>query len=451
MDPHEPVLAVVQLTDSFEGIWPDLVPLGTVELLHGDFLIAPAKKAFAIVVAAGGAEQSASAVITTLGGVYPHVPVCLVGVEADHRVAIAALRAGAADYFVLPDEHQRLWSWVSEQMSVAMATLRTDQFVKEQRQAYNFGKIMGRSPALREVLQQAALVIPMGDLPVLITGETGTGKELLAQAIHAEGPRASAPFVEVNCAALPGNLLEAELFGYEKGAFTDAKIAKPGLLESANGGTLFLDEIGDLPLELQGKLLKVLEDRRVRRLGSVRTFDVDVRIIAATHVNLADRVRAGGFRTDLYYRLDVIALHLPPLRERGEDALELAEHFVDRVSADYKVQRAKLPPAARAEILRNPWLGNVRELRHAVTRAVLMGGGAIDPKHFSPRAGQEPRAGGTGPRPSWPITMDELETWAAREAVRECQGNKSRAADLLNISRNCLRSLLAGDSPERES
>ncbi|NIP77985.1 MAG: AAA domain-containing protein, partial [Gemmatimonadetes bacterium] len=245
-------------------------------------------------------------------------PVAVVGAAASHRLAVQAIRAGAAEFFALPADLEGLRAWVLDRAESARADARARRLAEEERRQYDFSRLIGESDGLKEAIRVAARIIPRGSATVLLTGETGTGKELLAQAIHYNGPRAAAPFVEVNCAALPPNLLEAELFGYEKGAFTDASAAKPGLFEAAHGGTLFLDEIGELPLELQAKLLRALEDKRVRRLGSVRALDVDVRIIAATHVDLPAAIRDGRFREDLYYRLGVVPIRLPPLRERGE-------------------------------------------------------------------------------------------------------------------------------------
>lgn len=438
-----PTLAVVQLTDSFSGIWKDLIPGSQVYAL-GTGVPPVEERFFAIVVSAGGGEEAAIETITTAASEHPGVPISLVGSTHDHRVALSAVRAGAAEYFALPAEHQALRSWIADRRAEATSLLRTDAFIEEQRRAFSFERLIGRSAALRDVLRQAARVIPMGNVPILITGETGTGKELLAQAIHTEGPRAPFPFVELNCAALPANLLEAELFGYEKGAFTDARSAKPGLLESAHRGTIFLDEIGDLPFGLQGKLLKVLEDKRVQRLGSVRQTEVDFRVIAATHVDLNERVAQGTFRADLFYRIDVIPLHLPPLRSRGDDAVVLAEHFAAGVSAEYGIARPSVTHEVRAAILRNPWVGNVRELRHTVLRAMLMGGGTLQADDFAPRGKGVAAALGSdpGPCPPWPATMDQLEEWAAHEALRHCEGNKTQAAELLGIGRNRLKALL---------
>jgi DNA-binding NtrC family response regulator len=295
---------------------------------------------------------------------------------------------------------------------------------------------------LRQALDRAALVIPHATVTLLLSGETGTGKELLARAIHYNGPRRDAPFVDVNCAAIPETLLESELFGHEKGAFTDATTTKPGLFEVASGGTLFLDEIGHLPLQLQGKLLRALEERSIRRVGGTRTIPVDVRIIAATHVDLATAVSRGEFRQDLYYRLNVVPLSLPPLRDRREDILPLAREFLSRFSREYGLPQPRLTPATERALAAHPWPGNVRELRNVIERAVLLHRGeALDPSDVAPQMATATSA--EAPIP-FPATMAEITRAAALAMVDRCIGNKSEAARRLDISRPRLLRLLDG-------
>ncbi|MBV9772743.1 MAG: sigma 54-interacting transcriptional regulator [Gemmatimonadetes bacterium] len=314
-----------------------------------------------------------------------------------------------------------------------------------ERATFDFGRIVGESPLLRAELDRAARVIPRDRATVLITGETGTGKELLAQAIHYNGPRAAAPFVELNCTAIPSGLLESELFGHERGAFTDARTAKPGLFESAHGGTLFLDEIGDLPYTLQGKILKALEEKQVRRLGAVRAREVDVRIIAATHVDLEEAVRSGAFREDLYYRLSVLPLHLPPLRERGEDVVLLAEHFLRTLARQYELPVPPIDAPLRRALLAHPWPGNVRELRNGIERALLLGDGGLDPGDLFPHARAASPSSRGGPIP-FPAPMEEIERAAALAMTEQMAGNKSAAAEALRISRSRLYRLLGEES-----
>ncbi|MBI4409414.1 MAG: sigma-54-dependent Fis family transcriptional regulator, partial [Gemmatimonadetes bacterium] len=416
-----PVLAVLLRTESFARVWPELVGSIGGALRSGGTVaeLAPLGEACSVIVALAGAEETAADVLAELRSA--GAPECaVVGAAADHRVAARVLRAGAAEYFVLPADQESLRAWLGERVERAAAMERAAALAAYERERYDFSRLIGRSPGLLAALERAAKVIPRGAATVLITGETGTGKELLAQAIHYNGPRAASPFVEINCSALPATLLESELFGYEKGAFTDARAAKPGLFEAAHGGTLFLDEIGDLAPELQAKLLRVLEDRRIRRLGGLREFRVDMRIIAATHVDLGAAVRADRFRQDLYYRLSVFPIHLPPLRERGDDVVLLAEHFLAQFSAQYDLAVPPLPAAARQALLVHSWPGNVRELRNALERAILLGSGEIRPDDLSLET-QTPTA---SPLP-FPASMDEIEQAAARAMVERCGGNKS--------------------------
>src|SRR5690606_30100417 len=243
----------------------------------------PLDETAVVLIAAGGREREVVNVIERLLRLEAPA-IAVVGTETDYRMVVSMLRSGAENYFALPADLGVMRGWLSERFDAAIGDSRAVLLAAEGRARYDFSKMVGRSPTLLEALQRASRVIPRGSATVLLTGETGTGKELLAKAIHYNGPRATRPLIEINCSALPENLLEAELFGYEAGAFTDARSAKPGLIEAANGGTIFLDEIGDLSLKLQAKLLRVLEDKRVRRLGSLRDVEVDVRVIAATHV-----------------------------------------------------------------------------------------------------------------------------------------------------------------------
>jgi two-component system, NtrC family, response regulator AtoC len=274
--------------------------------------------------------------------------------------------------------------------------------------------------------------------PVLILGETGTGKGLLARSIHQAGPRRDGPFVGVNCAAIPETLLEAELFGYERGAFTDARHAKPGLFQTAQGGTLFLDEIGLLPAALQAKLLTVLEDRAVRRLGSTRPEPVDLALVAATSVELEQAVSDGRFREDLYHRLAVISLELPPLRDRGVDILALADHFLARACADYGLSSRALTPEAREMLAAYRWPGNVRELANAMERAVLLSDAeAITAASLDFLKGDARRddAGAVAAAG----TLDDTLRARIETALRENGGSIRRTAVGLGISRNTLR------------
>ena len=308
--------------------------------------------------------------------------------------------------------------------------------------------LVGRSPALVELRRMIDLVAPT-DTTVLVTGETGTGKEVAARRIHARSERAGRPFVAVNCAALPESLIESELFGYERGAFTGAAGSRAGYFEEANTGTLFLDEVADLPLPLQPKLLRALQEREVRRLGATRTVRVDVRVVAATNGDLAQAVRAGRFRPDLYYRLRVIEMHLPALRERKEDLPLLCEHFIARHAAAARSPLRRVCPAAAETMDRYAWPGNVRELENVVERALVMArlddGDALLSRHLPAEVrGEDPcDAPAGGAALDLPGAVRRVRGHYLAEALRRSGGNKVKAARLLGISRRGLYDLLA--------
>jgi len=315
-------------------------------------------------------------------------------------------------------------------------------------------ELIGESPPMQEVCRLVEMLAQAGGGPdpptVLITGETGTGKGVIARAMHARSARAAAPCIEVNCAAIPESLLEAELFGYERGTFTDAKTARVGLFEAAAGGTLFLDEIGYLKPELQVKLLNLIEDKRVRRLGSTQERAVDVWILAATNRDLEQAVAEGAFRADLYFRLTVMTIVLPPLRERGGDILRLAEHFLQRFARRYQRPVPHLAADARAALLRYPWPGNVRELAHVMERAVFLDTTAVIHEnslglamagHGRPRLRMRSTADGSPDIefPAHGLVLEEVEKALIAKALARAQGKTSQAARLLGISRNALR------------
>ncbi|HYJ80914.1 MAG TPA: sigma 54-interacting transcriptional regulator [Longimicrobiaceae bacterium] len=439
-------LIVVARSDSFSSLWPQLAADAGTELrvVAGAAEAGAAAGALAVVLAVAGVEEEAEGEIRTLAAAGGPPPL-VVGASDDHRLAAALVRAGAADYLSLPGDLEALRGELAERARRRAARAAGEKLAAAERSAFDFGRIVGRSRELRAALERAGRIIPRDRATVLITGETGTGKELLAQAIHYNGPRAAQPFVELNCNAIPATLLESELFGHEKGAFTDARTAKPGLFEAADGGTLFLDEIGDLPLTLQGKILKALDEKQVRRVGAVRAKAVDARIIAATHVDLAAAVKRGDFREDLFYRLSVIPIHLPPLRERGDDVLLIAEHFLRTLSAQYGMDAPVVGPELRRALLAHAWPGNVRELRNGLERALLLGDGGLDPADLFPAPAPAARsaAAGDGAIP-FPAPLAEIVRAAAFATVERFQGNKSAAAEALGISRSRLYRLLEG-------
>ena len=313
-------------------------------------------------------------------------------------------------------------------------------------------ELLGESAGMVAVRETAARLLQRqserGRLPpVLIQGETGVGKGLLARALHRAGPRAAGPFVDVNCAAIPETLLEAELFGYERGAFTDARHAKAGLFQTANHGTIFLDEVGLLPEALQAKLLKALEDRAVRRLGSTRNEPVDLWIVTASNEDLASAARARRFREDLYHRLAVVTLTIPPLRGRGDDVLRLAAHFLGRACAEYRLPSRTLTPDARAALLGYPWPGNVRELANVMERVALLSEAPVVsadllglPTAAAAPAVTDSRSEARAPEsPALAEALGSVERVHLVDALRQTAGNVTRAAARLGISRDTLR------------
>ncbi len=437
MAPLIPRLTLVPVSDSFSSIWPGLAAESGFELVVADRASAP--DGGIVAINAAGVEDTIGGILARFG---PQAETVLtVGALADYRVAIAALNAGAAEYFALPQDLGLLREWLQAQAERLRATSRSTIFATREAAKYQFDGILGDSPALKQTLERAARVIPHAGVTVLINGETGTGKELLARAIHYNGPRKKAPFVDVNCAAIPENLLESELFGHEKGAFTDAGAAKPGLFEVANGGTIFLDEIAHLSQPLQGKLLRVLESREIRRVGGTANIPVDVRVVAATHVDLAEASARGEFREDLFYRLNVVGLRLPALRERAGDLLLLARSFLMRFAQHYGVALPELTAAAERRLLSHPWTGNIRELRNVLERAILLASGStLDVNDLALDPGRSVTDGVSVP---FPATMSDITRAAAHAMTRLCDGNKSEAARRLAISRTRLLRLLA--------
>jgi DNA-binding NtrC family response regulator len=397
-----------------------------------------------VLLLAGGAESQA---IDQLGALpAPELPRYLVGAAPDHRLAAAAMQRGARDYFALPDDLGLLRRSLERERRESRGRIEAAKFAEDERRLAGFDAIVGNSPALRRTIEQGLRVAQHRDVTVLIGGETGTGKELLARALHYHSPRAAAPFVEINCAAIPANLLESELFGHEKGAFTGAASAKPGLMELAHGGTVFLDEIGHLPLELQPKLLRALEGREIRRVGGQQSRKVDIRVIGATHVDLKAAVGRGEFREDLFYRLNVVTLVLPPLRERGDDVELLARTFVNRLARQYGLEVPEIPEDVLAELRRHEWPGNVRELRNAIERAlVLSRPGTLELAELSPDRGTAPVSMGALP---FPATLKAITQAAAQAMLQLVSSNKSEAARRLGISRPRLQRILDGQGDD---
>jgi DNA-binding NtrC family response regulator len=377
----------------------------------------------------------------------PSIAVVIMTAYGTIEGAVEAVKLGAFDYLKKPVDLEELKLLADRAREHSQLQLELSYHRRRAASDVPFGAVLGESAAMRAVLEQARQIATLDETPpVLVIGETGTGKGLVARTIHAGSRRASKPFIEVNCTALPGTLMEAELFGHERGAFTDAKESRMGLFEAAEGGFLFLDEVGDVELALQGKLLKAVEERTVRRVGGIRDRKIDVRILAATNRDLERESQRERFRRDLYFRLAVILLRLPPLRERGEDVLTLAQHFLRRFSAKYGKQVKRLDPQARDLLLDYPWPGNVRELSHVIERAVLWSRGAmLDVEHLAlevPPEPVEPGPDGVTPLPVTRPAGTDLEQWERvliEQALRESDGNQTRAAQRLGISRDTLR------------
>jgi len=434
------------VSDSFADLWTPLAAECGLALLAVDDVAAlAAARATVGLVAGGGVEEELENVIRR-ASVTPPLEIAAVGALPSHRVAARVVAAGAAEYFALPGDLELMRSWLRERADRTRDGARRTAFAARESAKYRFDGILGSSPALLTALERAARVIPHANVTVLITGETGTGKELLARAIHYNGPRREAPFVDVNCAAIPENLLESELFGHEKGSFTGATSAKPGLFEVANGGTIFLDEIGHLPLTLQGKLLRALQERHMRRVGGTRAIAVDVRVMAATHVDLAAAVRRGAFREDLYFRLNVVPVELPPLRARRDDIVPLARHFVERFATEYGLPMPALTPAAEAALRGREWSGNVRELRNAIERALLLAGPVVDAADVAADQPRDAAEGGmsSGSAVPFPAPLTEVIRGAVTATLEMVGGNKSEAARRLKISRPRLQRILEG-------
>ena len=349
---------------------------------------------------------------------------------------VQAMRAGATNYLTKPVSFDELILAIEN--AVEQSAMR--QEVKRRREAQVEANrertILGTSAAIERVRREIATVGPT-DATVLVVGETGTGKELVARAIHAASPRASGPFVAVNCGAIPGDLFESEFFGYRKGAFTGAQTSSSGKLRLAHGGTLLLDEVGELPFEAQVKFLRAVEEQEFYPVGSTELVRIDTRVIAATHRDLAEMVEEGAFREDLYFRLNVFQLDIPPLRERTEDVLVLAASFIEHFSRKFRKRVTGLSPAARKLMAEYPWKGNVRELRNVIERTVLAGKeGEISEDYLAVLLGrrQAPAAGGPIRLPEDGLDLDEVEKSLMQQALERAGGNKSKAARLLNMS-----------------
>ena len=360
------------------------------------------------------------------------LPVIVATAFGDVSSAVAAMRAGASDYLTKPIDFEALLVAIERARERRALRVEAENLRRQlrERDAEGLQGLIGASPAMQKVYRTARQVAT-SRATVLITGESGTGKGELARAIHALSPRAKLPFISLHCAAVPETLLESEMFGHEKGSFTGADKRRVGRFEQAHGGTLFLDEIGELSPLVQTKLLRVLQERQIERVGGNETLAVDVRVIAATNRDLAAEVREGRFREDLYYRLNVVHLDMPPLRLRGSDVLVLANAFMRRFAEDNKKPVEELTEEARTKVLAHRWPGNVRELENAIERAVVLCGGTkIDADDLPFEAAQPMK----GPVRVPGSTMAEVERWAILATLEATGGSTTKAAELLDIS-----------------
>ncbi len=383
--------------------------------------------------------EEADRILAELGALAEVPRIVAVTRDPSTESAVQALTGGAAEYYVFPGDRDR----IAADLETAKIEFRGGEKPREDEPETlpGFPEMVARCEAMRGVLGVVRKVIESGANTVLIRGETGTGKELVARAIHYQSAQHDRPFIEVNCTAIPENLLEAELFGYEAGAFTDAKTSKPGMLQLADGGTLFLDELGDMSLNLQGKLLRAIEEKRFRRLGGTKEVSVSMRIIAATSRNLEQAIGQGLFRSDLYYRLNVVAVELPPLREREADVELLADHFAARYAEQYGKPVRPLSQEARGLLRSYQWPGNVRELKNTIERAVLLGEGPeITLRDLAPSVGTRRKRADELDQlviemPPEGLPFDEFERRVISHALKRNEWNKSQTARELEISR----------------
>jgi two-component system, NtrC family, response regulator AtoC len=405
--------------------------------------------------------------LTALRKIDPMLKVVMLTGQGSVDLAVKAMKLGAADFLTKPVELEKLRLLIEKLFSEERTAHALSYYRDRESRDSGIRQLIGESAPMQELKHTVDRLLAaeraLGDdepPAVLITGETGTGKEVLARSLHYDGPRAAGPFIELNCGTIPAHLLESELFGHERGAFTDAKGKKIGLVEAADGGTLFLDEIGDMSLDLQVKLLKLLEDKTVRPIGSVRGRKVNVRIIAATHQPLRQLITEGRFRSDLYFRLRIVQLALSPLRERGSDILLLARHFLAQQARRYGKGELRFSAEAEKALLKHHWPGNVRELRNLVEQTVLL---ASEPEIQASQMafhGLQDVASVTAAQPSQPsssspsapgLKLDEAEHHLILQALETAAWNVTKAAQLLGISRDTLRYRMEKHGLVRES
>ena len=374
---------------------------------------------------------------------WPEVPVLVMTGHGSIESAEKAMRQGAVNYITKPMAADELCLAIESAVETSRLRLRAEEERQRNTEIFSFDRIVAQSAAMRKAVEQARIVADSRATTVLLLGESGTGKGLMAGAIHYASRRSPNPFLKVMCSAIPETLLEAEMFGHEKGAFTDAKERRRGVFESADGGTVFLDEIGDMPAALQAKLLGVIEDKSFSRIGGTQRIEVDVRIVAATHRDLERSVEESRFREDLLYRLRVVPIVIPPLRERREDVRPLAQTFLEEFNREFARKVEGFEPSAVDFLESHTWQGNVRELRNVIERAMLFSRGkTLTMDDLALDLGYRPRATKGGQRYILPpdgVTLEKVEEDLIRQAMQRCDNNQSQAAKLLGLSRDQLR------------
>ena len=368
-----------------------------------------------------------------------HVPIIMMTAFGSVETAVGAMKAGATDFILKPFSLDHLMQVVAKALEMRALREENRQLKEELGRRYEYDNIIGRSQPMQEIFATVERVAATR-ATVLLAGESGVGKDLIARAIHFHSPRRDRPLVKINCTAIPENLMESELFGYEKGAFTGAQASKPGKFEQADTGTVFLDEIGDVPAGIQVKLLRILQEREFERLGSNVTRHIDVRVVAATNQDLRAALEQGTFREDLYYRLNVVPINIPPLRDRKPDIPFLANHFVHKLAPDAGGQVESISDAAMEKLMAYHWPGNVRELENVIERSLVMcTGKRLDAADIKLESAPHPRAHNDSHFLPEGMTLDQYEQDLIREALRRADGNKSQAARLLGLTRNALR------------
>jgi DNA-binding NtrC family response regulator len=375
----------------------------------------------------------------------PETAVVMITAHGSERIAVEAMKAGAEDYVPKPFDNDEIRLVVRRALERTRLARENRWLLEQVERQWGFENLIGSGPAMRRVFETIQKVAET-DLTVLVRGESGTGKELVARALHQRSPRRGRPFVAVNCAAINRELVESELFGHEKGAFTGADARRQGRFEAADGGTILLDEIGDMPVETQAKVLRVLQERSFERVGGTKPIQVDVRVVAATHRNLEEEVRRGRFREDLYYRLRVVELELPPLRERREDVPALAQRFLERVTERLGLEKKRLGESALAKLARHAWPGNVRELENAIEQAAVLASGPVIEEadlRLAGRAAEPPapeaEAGALSFGEAKRRAVERFERAYLLGALRRSRGNVSRAAESIGMVRQSLQ------------